>query len=162
MPDGGAAAGRRGGGAAAEHGARLVVVNAEPAPYDALADEVVGEPIGTALPELLRGLRGLRGLTVPPVAARARGRPRPSVTRWGDRGAPDAAGGTAGAGGRPYGRGRALDPRGSSRRGKAPHLRHPRAAGAGGGQGSAAARGPRPWPAGARAAGPSGPGGGRG
>ena len=49
---------RRGGGAAAEHGARLVVVNAETAPYDALADEVVGEPIGTALPELLRGLRG--------------------------------------------------------------------------------------------------------
>ncbi|MGC9437856.1 SIR2 family NAD-dependent protein deacylase [Streptomyces sp. WG5] len=38
------------------HGARLVVVNAEPTPYDDLADEVVREPIGTALPELLRGL----------------------------------------------------------------------------------------------------------
>ncbi|MEQ4192655.1 Sir2 family NAD-dependent protein deacetylase [Streptomyces sp. YIM 103828] len=45
-------------GLAAEHGARLIVVNAEPTPYDALADEVVREPIGTALPELLRGLRG--------------------------------------------------------------------------------------------------------
>ncbi|AKZ59103.1 NAD-dependent protein deacetylase 2 [Streptomyces ambofaciens ATCC 23877] len=43
-------------GVAADHGARLVVVNAEPTPYDDLADEVVREPIGTALPELLRGL----------------------------------------------------------------------------------------------------------
>ncbi|WP_138906398.1 SIR2 family NAD-dependent protein deacylase [Streptomyces chryseus] len=43
-------------GIAAEHGARLVVVNAEPTPYDALADEVVREPIGTALPALLRRL----------------------------------------------------------------------------------------------------------
>jgi len=43
-------------GVAADHGARLVVVNAEPTPYDELADEVVREPIGTALPELLRGL----------------------------------------------------------------------------------------------------------
>ncbi|CAL9602213.1 SIR2 family NAD-dependent protein deacylase [Streptomyces albus] len=40
-------------GLAAEHGARLVVVNAEPTPYDALADEVVRDPIGTALPRLL-------------------------------------------------------------------------------------------------------------
>ncbi|MEU7278367.1 Sir2 family NAD-dependent protein deacetylase [Streptomyces sp. NPDC045431] len=40
-------------GIAAEHGARLIIVNAEPTPYDALADEVVREPIGTALPELL-------------------------------------------------------------------------------------------------------------
>ncbi|MET8892893.1 SIR2 family NAD-dependent protein deacylase [Streptomyces albogriseolus] len=39
---------------AADHGARLVVVNAEPTPYDGLADEVVREPIGTALPALLR------------------------------------------------------------------------------------------------------------
>ncbi|MFJ9629947.1 SIR2 family NAD-dependent protein deacylase [Streptomyces sp. NPDC101175] len=45
-------------GVAADHGARLVVVNAEPTPYDGLADEVVREPIGTALPELLRSLRG--------------------------------------------------------------------------------------------------------
>ncbi|WP_121709078.1 Sir2 family NAD-dependent protein deacetylase [Streptomyces sp. E5N91] len=41
---------------AVEHGARLVVVNAEPTPYDELADEVIREPIGTALPALLRGL----------------------------------------------------------------------------------------------------------
>ncbi|WP_018656522.1 SIR2 family NAD-dependent protein deacylase [Actinomadura flavalba] len=33
-------------------GARFVVVNAEPTPYDALADAVVREPLGTALPEL--------------------------------------------------------------------------------------------------------------
>ncbi|MEU1079376.1 Sir2 family NAD-dependent protein deacetylase [Streptomyces sp. NPDC005908] len=39
---------------AVEHGARLIVVNAEPTPYDALADEVLNEPIGTALPTLLR------------------------------------------------------------------------------------------------------------
>lgn len=43
-------------GIAAEHGARLIVVNAEPTPYDALADEVIREPIGTALPALLRTL----------------------------------------------------------------------------------------------------------
>ncbi|MEU1198966.1 Sir2 family NAD-dependent protein deacetylase [Streptomyces sp. NPDC005813] len=43
-------------GVAADHGARLIIVNAEPTPYDDLADEVVREPIGTALPELLRGL----------------------------------------------------------------------------------------------------------
>ncbi|MDP9614327.1 SIR2 family NAD-dependent protein deacylase [Streptomyces demainii] len=40
-------------GMAAEHGARLIIVNAEPTPYDELADEVVREPIGTALPALL-------------------------------------------------------------------------------------------------------------
>ncbi|MFJ4850013.1 MULTISPECIES: SIR2 family NAD-dependent protein deacylase [unclassified Streptomyces] len=43
-------------GIAAEHGARLVIVNAEPTPYDDLADEVVREPIGTALPALLEGV----------------------------------------------------------------------------------------------------------
>ncbi|MFI1443460.1 SIR2 family NAD-dependent protein deacylase [Streptomyces fructofermentans] len=43
-------------GVAADHGARLVVVNAEPTPYDDRADEVIREPIGTALPELLRRL----------------------------------------------------------------------------------------------------------
>ncbi|MFF9622722.1 NAD-dependent deacetylase [Streptomyces griseosporeus] len=43
-------------GVAADHGARLVIVNAEPTPYDELADEVIREPIGTALPRLLRGL----------------------------------------------------------------------------------------------------------
>ncbi|WP_093797305.1 Sir2 family NAD-dependent protein deacetylase [Streptomyces sp. Wb2n-11] len=43
-------------GIAAEYGARLVVVNAEPTPYDEVADEVVREPIGTALPTLLKQL----------------------------------------------------------------------------------------------------------
>ena len=38
---------------AAGHGARLVIVNAEPTPYDAVADEVVREPISEALPRLL-------------------------------------------------------------------------------------------------------------
>ena len=41
-------------GVAADHGARLVTVNAEPTPNDELADEAIREPIGTALPELLR------------------------------------------------------------------------------------------------------------
>ncbi|MET9334550.1 NAD-dependent deacylase [Streptomyces cellulosae] len=39
---------------AVDHGARLIVVNAESTPYDDLADEVVREPIGTSLPALLR------------------------------------------------------------------------------------------------------------
>ncbi|MEV5354543.1 Sir2 family NAD-dependent protein deacetylase [Streptomyces sp. NPDC052693] len=43
-------------GVAADHGARLIIVNAEPTPYDERADEIVREPIGTALPALLRGL----------------------------------------------------------------------------------------------------------
>ncbi|WP_104524396.1 SIR2 family NAD-dependent protein deacylase [Blastococcus atacamensis] len=34
-------------------GARVVVVNAEPTPYDDVADLVVDEPIGTALPRLI-------------------------------------------------------------------------------------------------------------
>jgi NAD-dependent deacetylase len=41
---------------AAEGGARLVIVNGEPTPYDDQADQVVREPIGTALPRLLREL----------------------------------------------------------------------------------------------------------
>ncbi|MFF4655226.1 NAD-dependent deacetylase [Streptomyces sp. NPDC001381] len=44
-------------GVAADHGARLIIVNAEPTPYDDLADDVIREPIGTALPQLLRGLQ---------------------------------------------------------------------------------------------------------
>ncbi|MEV5972504.1 Sir2 family NAD-dependent protein deacetylase [Streptomyces sp. NPDC051921] len=44
-------------GIAAEHGARLIIVNAEPTPYDPVADEIVREPIGTALPALLERLR---------------------------------------------------------------------------------------------------------
>ncbi|MEU1177010.1 Sir2 family NAD-dependent protein deacetylase [Streptomyces sp. NPDC005820] len=43
-------------GVAADHGARLIIVNAEPTPYDEIADEVVRDPIGTALPRLLREL----------------------------------------------------------------------------------------------------------
>lgn len=43
-------------GIAAGHGARLVIVNAEPTPYDDLAESVVREPIGTALPALLATL----------------------------------------------------------------------------------------------------------
>ena len=43
-------------GVAADHGAQLVIVNAEPTPYDERADEVIREPIGRALPELLRRL----------------------------------------------------------------------------------------------------------
>ncbi|MFC0599192.1 SIR2 family NAD-dependent protein deacylase [Streptomyces palmae] len=43
-------------GMAAEHGARLIIVNAEPTPYDPLAAEVIREPIGTALPALLDAL----------------------------------------------------------------------------------------------------------
>ena len=43
-------------GVAADHGARLVIVNAEATPYDEGADEVVREPIGAALPKLLRRL----------------------------------------------------------------------------------------------------------
>ncbi|MCW2743412.1 MAG: npdA2 [Blastococcus sp.] len=38
---------------AVRSGARLVVVNAEPTPYDDIADLVVREPIGAALPRLL-------------------------------------------------------------------------------------------------------------
>lgn len=44
-------------GVAADHGARLIIVNAEPTPYDDRADEVIREPIGTALPALLLRLR---------------------------------------------------------------------------------------------------------
>jgi NAD-dependent deacetylase len=40
---------------AAASGARVVVVNAEPTPYDQLADLVVREPISAALPRLLAG-----------------------------------------------------------------------------------------------------------
>jgi NAD-dependent deacetylase len=42
---------------AAASGARVVIVNAEPTPYDGLADLVVREPIGTALPALLAAAR---------------------------------------------------------------------------------------------------------
>jgi NAD-dependent deacetylase len=41
---------------AADSGARLVIVNAEPTPYDDVAAEVVREPISRALPRLLQAL----------------------------------------------------------------------------------------------------------
>lgn len=41
---------------AGDAGARLVVVNAEETPYDAVADAVLRDPIGEVLPELVDGL----------------------------------------------------------------------------------------------------------
>ncbi|MEU6966694.1 Sir2 family NAD-dependent protein deacetylase [Kitasatospora aureofaciens] len=41
---------------ALETGAKLIIVNAEPTPYDEAAAEVIREPISTALPELVRRL----------------------------------------------------------------------------------------------------------
>ncbi|WP_406499017.1 NAD-dependent deacetylase [Streptomyces sp. NBC_00846] len=43
-------------GTAVDNGARLIVVNAQPTPYDELAEEIIREPIGTALPALLERL----------------------------------------------------------------------------------------------------------
>jgi NAD-dependent deacetylase len=39
---------------AQESGARLVICNAEPTPYDAQADAVLREPLGSLLPRLLQ------------------------------------------------------------------------------------------------------------
>ncbi|MEU0116917.1 Sir2 family NAD-dependent protein deacetylase [Streptomyces bobili] len=50
---------------AADHGARLVIVNGEPTPYDEIADEVIRQPIGTALPAVLDGLEGASELGGP-------------------------------------------------------------------------------------------------
>ncbi|MFF4488905.1 NAD-dependent deacetylase [Streptomyces sp. NPDC001544] len=52
-------------GLAADHGARLIIVNAEPTPYDSRADEVVRRPIGVALPGLLQELGTPRGHSAP-------------------------------------------------------------------------------------------------
>ncbi|MFI8457375.1 SIR2 family NAD-dependent protein deacylase [Kitasatospora sp. NPDC085464] len=41
---------------AVENGARLIVVNGEPTPFDETADEVIREPISRALPALVRRL----------------------------------------------------------------------------------------------------------
>jgi NAD-dependent deacetylase len=41
---------------AVRHGARLVILNAEPTPYDALADTVLAGPIGEILPALVAAL----------------------------------------------------------------------------------------------------------
>jgi NAD-dependent deacetylase len=45
---------------AVEAGADLVVVNAEPTPYDALAALVIREPIGETLPEVVHAVGGAR------------------------------------------------------------------------------------------------------
>ncbi|MFI0419849.1 SIR2 family NAD-dependent protein deacylase [Spongiactinospora sp. 9N601] len=41
---------------AAESGARVIIVNAEPTPYDHLAEQVIGTPIGGAVPRLCETL----------------------------------------------------------------------------------------------------------
>jgi NAD-dependent deacetylase len=38
---------------AAAEGARLVIVNAQPTPYDGIADAVLRQPIGEVLPALV-------------------------------------------------------------------------------------------------------------
>lgn len=43
---------------AADAGARLIIVNAEPTPYDSIADEVIRDPIDEAVPRLLDRLAG--------------------------------------------------------------------------------------------------------
>jgi NAD-dependent deacetylase len=43
-------------GLAVDHGARLVIVNRDPTPYDVLADATVREPIGEAIPGLVEAL----------------------------------------------------------------------------------------------------------
>ncbi|MFI6478122.1 SIR2 family NAD-dependent protein deacylase [Nonomuraea sp. NPDC050663] len=43
-------------GLAVEYGARLVIINASPTPYDEYASQVVREPIGKALPALVKEL----------------------------------------------------------------------------------------------------------
>jgi len=45
--------------AAKAHGARLVIVNAQPTPFDDIADAVLRDPIGEALPAIVEGARGL-------------------------------------------------------------------------------------------------------
>ena len=47
-------------GFAASAGAHVVIVNAQPTPYDPIADAVVREPIGESLPQLVRECRPAR------------------------------------------------------------------------------------------------------
>jgi NAD-dependent deacetylase len=47
-------------GVAVESGAKLVIVNRDPTPYDDLATEVIREPIGVALPAIVEALIGSR------------------------------------------------------------------------------------------------------
>jgi len=53
---------------AAAQGARVVIVNAGPTPYDALADLVVREPLGTALPRLLGAENASPRTSSPPTS----------------------------------------------------------------------------------------------
>nr|WP_230421080.1 Sir2 family NAD-dependent protein deacetylase [Actinomadura soli] len=46
---------------AADHGARLVIINAEETPYDELADAVLRRPVGETLPRLVRIALGTGG-----------------------------------------------------------------------------------------------------
>ncbi|SBT41537.1 SIR2 family NAD-dependent protein deacylase [Micromonospora auratinigra] len=48
---------------AVEAGARLIIVNRDETPYDHLADEVIREPIGSALPRIVAALIAGRDLT---------------------------------------------------------------------------------------------------
>jgi NAD-dependent deacetylase len=50
---------------AMHHGARLVIVNAEPTPYDEVADAVVRGQISEVLPEIVRGARPLPAASDP-------------------------------------------------------------------------------------------------
>jgi NAD-dependent protein deacetylase/lipoamidase len=44
-------------GVAADSGARIVIVNAEPTPYDEVADVIFRGPIGQVLPEIAETLK---------------------------------------------------------------------------------------------------------
>jgi len=44
------------GAVAVESGARLIIVNRDPTPYDDLAAEVIREPIATAVPRIAAAL----------------------------------------------------------------------------------------------------------
>ncbi|WP_055588323.1 SIR2 family NAD-dependent protein deacylase [Peterkaempfera griseoplana] len=46
-------------------GSRLIIVNAEPTPYDDLAEEIVREPIGSSLPRLVRRIAAETGVPIP-------------------------------------------------------------------------------------------------
>ena len=53
---------------AASHGAAVVIVNAEPTPFDELADAVVRDPITTSLPVIAGAAEGrVPGTAGPPV-----------------------------------------------------------------------------------------------
>jgi NAD-dependent deacetylase len=61
-------------GLAAEEGARLVIVNRDPTPYDPLADAVIREPIGTAIPAIVSAV--LAGPAAPEPSGLAATEPR--------------------------------------------------------------------------------------